>query len=389
MNELRIGGFKNNESSNQEYDFSNTESKETEITETIVEDTGEPVTNATDITDIDDSDLKSQPIENKTDPVSVTDSSLTPDPVSVTNEVSNETELTKESALEFLSEALGKNITLDDLVKEETISPLETDPYLKKFYEWRQKTGRSIEDFIKYQKDYSSMSDTDVAREFLQHEYPDFTKEEIDLELDNYLSSPDDLDDERKKKKLELKKLAIKGRNVLKELVSDLGEPITTELSPEVRENLELAQQIKEQYLKQQEFQNDYNEGILNSSKSVENLKLNLNDELTLDFKIADNIKEELPNVINTMPHWKNEDGTWNHKEVVNDAIKITQFDKIIKLVYEQGVSTGKESIIEDSQNSTLSQPSPNGATINSGKGIEIEGLDEYLGKGTSLRVRN
>jgi hypothetical protein len=55
------------------------------------------------------------------------------------------------------------------------------------------------------------------------------------------------------------------------------------------------------------------------------------------------------------MPHWRNEDGSWNHRAVVEDGIKIQNFDKMVQLAYEQGLNSGKDELIKETKNTNFS----------------------------------
>lgn len=305
----------------------------------------------------------------------------------IQNELSNKVEINDELALKYLNEKLGKQVnSFDELIEVKVENPLNDDPYLKSLYEWRQKTGRPIEEFQKYQKDYNSVDDFEVARELLQLEYPTLTSDEIQLELERY--APDELDDDREAayKRLELKKLATRGREVLSSFKADLEKPSEVLLSPELKQDLELARTVKENYARQQEETKVYSENIRLSSQKTETFEINLGDDLKLNFRIPDESKKELPTLIETMPHWRNEDGSWNHQAVVNDAIKIKHFDDMLKLAYEQGLNSGKEELIAETKNITLDSVN-NTPQPNSSAKVQIEGLDDYLGsRGVKLR---
>lgn len=305
----------------------------------------------------------------------------------IQNELNNKVEINDELALKYLNEKLGKQVnSFDELIEVKVENPLDDDPYLKSLYEWRQKTGRPIEEFQKYQKDYNSVDDFEVVRELLQLEYPTLTSDEIQLELERY--APDDLDDDREAayKKLELKKLATRGREVLSSFKADLEKPSEALLSPELKQDLELARTVKENYARQQEETKVYSENIRLSSQKTETFEINLGDDLKLNFRIPDESKKELPTLIETMPHWRNEDGSWNHQAVVNDAIKIKHFDDMLKLAYEQGLNSGKEELIAETKNITLDSVNITPQHNSSAK-VQIEGLDDYLGnRGVKLR---
>ncbi len=308
----------------------------------------------------------------------------------VQNSSINEPELESSKSIDdkqvltYLSEKLGQEIkSLDELKPKDNTT--DNDPYLNKLKEWRDKTGRPIEDFIKYQKDYSKMSDINVVREILQHKYPTLNADEIQLELSKYESSEDDLESDSKMKSLELKKLATEGRSILNEMKIQFEKPLFNDsLPPEVQEDLNLAKEVKNQRAELEKAQNEYNDNLNKASLSTEKIQLKLSDNFTVNYKVSDETRKELPNYLNEMPHWRNQDGSWNHSSVAEDGVKIRHFDEIIKLVYEQGVNTGKEELSKAANNITLDkQKSMSSEQVNSNKGIKIDGLDNFLGKST------
>tara|TARA_R110000796_G_scaffold59371_4_gene136841 strand:- start:14224 stop:15459 length:1236 start_codon:yes stop_codon:yes gene_type:complete len=293
-------------------------------------------------------------------------------------------EISDELHLKYLSEKLGREIkSLDDLTPAEATNPLDSDPYLKGLAEWRDKTGRPIEDWIKFQKDYTKVSDEQVAREFLQLQYPELTPEEINLEVNRkYLSSEDDFDDDRDIKNLELKKIASQGRKELQKLVSDLGNPTPANYTPEVQQDLDLAKQYKTLVKQNEDANKQYNQNIVSKASELKSIKLDLADGVSLDFKLPEGSDKNLVNHINNAPSWKTEDGNWNHEAIVRDTAIISNYENMLKLAYEQGKNSGADDVIREAKNTTLDSKSSSGSAIpNQNSGVQIEGLDNYLGK--------
>jgi glutamyl/glutaminyl-tRNA synthetase len=85
------------------------------------------------------------------------------------------------------------------------------------------------------------MEDIDIAREYLQLEYPTFDKSDIDLEMKNFLPDDSDLENEADLKRLNLKKYATKGRAELESLRSELEKPSMKALAPEIQEKINFA----------------------------------------------------------------------------------------------------------------------------------------------------
>lgn len=400
---MKIGGYKDNPNSNQEIDLSvgvtdtsegveagekpnvedttqTPEPSQPEIQDTSIEiqETGQfdkPITTETaDNAEEDKSSLNTEEIsELVTEPVVSTEPVVT-EPVEISDELH----------LKYLSEKLGREITsLDDLTPAETANPLDNDPYLKELAAWREKTGRPIEDWIKFQKDYTKVSDAEVAREFLQLQFPELTPDEIQLELNNkYLTSEEDFDNDAAIKNLELKKLASTGRKELQKLVSDLGNPDPAALTPEIKQDLDLAKQYKTLVQQNEVSQREYNSNIAAKASELQTIKLELDEGVSLDYKLPQGSDKDLVNTIQTAPHWKNEDGSWNHQAIVKDAAIVANFQSMLKLAYEQGKNSGADKVIQEAKNTTLGNRSTNESAIpNANKGAQIEGLDRYLGK--------
>lgn len=144
-------------------------------------------------------------------------------------------EIDDNSVLSYLSTKLGKELTVDDLAKLTQEKP-EEDPYITKLKEWRDKTGRPIEDWSKYTKDVDSMSVEEILREKIKNEYPDLTEDQVESELDSYMILEDDDEDVQKAKELRLAKELPRIKQELKDNALSFGEPIDN-LPKEFKEN--------------------------------------------------------------------------------------------------------------------------------------------------------
>lgn len=375
MKGLKVGGFNNDIS--EDLDFT---SPETEVKEEVAVEQNEDIV-------ID---------ENKE--VSVNQEVKTPENTEQNTVVEQEVqtvqkEITEQDLFKALSEKLGKEVTSFEQFKQESVqaeNPLDSDPVLKTLYEFRKTTGRPVEDFLKYNRDFSKVSDVEVVKEYLTNEFPDLTNEEINLELRKYIPTEDDLDEEISSKTLELKKMASKGRRKLTELTKEYGNVLGVQSYPEeVQKELLFAKQIKEQMEANKQQGQSYSEGINKATETLDVFKLSLDDQLTLDFKVPVESKKNIPSFIDTMPHWRNEDGSFNHKNIIEDAVKIRHFDEMVRLAYKQGESAGKESLLKETKNSNFTEAVTADAQTSKG-GIEIEGFDNYVGsQGMKLRFGN
>ena len=293
------------------------------------------------------------------------------------------TEVTEEDHLKFLSEKLGREInSFEDLTPSE--SALDNDPYLKGLYEWRQKTGRPIEDYARFQVDYDKMNEIDVAREALQLEFPTFSPEEIQAELLQFTPNDEDYDEEKAKKARELKKYVTKGKVALNALKGELGEASSNLISPEVQKKITFADKVSAKILSSQAEVKEHNTSVRNAASGLDSISLSLTDDLSIDFKIAEADKSRIADNLVNATNLKNEDGTWNNQAIAESGAKLEYFSDMIKLAFEQGKNSGADGIIKDAKNTTLGDNiSKGGNQDGGGKKGSIEGIDSILNRKT------
>jgi tellurite resistance-related uncharacterized protein len=323
-------------------------------------------------------------VVNPADVVATTDvdvPTVIPEPT-----VPQNAEVTEEILLAKLSERLGRKVdSFDDLTPREA----NIDPELKQLQEWKEKTGLPLSEWSNYTRDFSKMGDMDVAREILAKKYPNFTKEEINYELENFVYN-EDVDDEgmKMKKGIELKKFAAEGRGQLEaqrlELKNSAPQAVLTK---EQQDAIALAQQVQQQSLTTKQQQEAYNAGIVQASTNLEAIDLKLSDNLTIKYNIPVEVKKGLPKMVAEMPHWYNEDGTYNHLNVVKDVAKVTNFEAMVKAAYEQGIAAGTESRIKAGGNITVDGV-PNQAPASTTKGNVTDVVSKITGAKTGSKLR-
>jgi len=280
-------------------------------------------------------------------------------------------------AFTLLTEKLGRTITSFDDLKPVEVPAL--DPQLKAIADWRERTGRPLEDWVKYSQDFKTLSELDIVRENIRLEFPEFTDEEVQLELSlNYISDEDDLENEKAEKSLNLKKAATKGRANLESLRLELDKAAPANLPKEVQDDLELAKYAKEEYAKSTQYRQEYGTGLKTAAASLDKIQLTLGDTV-VDFNIPVEQRNSLPDYVNSVPHWKNQDGTDNHSAVIKDAVIIQNFEQLIKIAYEQGVSAGTEALATSASNINFKQTSA-GAASSASTGFTVDGYDRMIG---------
>ena len=301
-----------------------------------------------------------------------------------TPEIPNKPELTDEVVISFLSEKLNREIkTYDDLTPKEK----ELDPELKQLMEWKEKTGLPLSKWSEYNKDFSKMGDLDVAREILTQKHPNFTKEELDYKLKNFVYDEDyDEETDQMKKSIALKEFAQEGRANLEKNKLDL-KPSNTSLSNEQAELIEYAKTVKERSENQSYDQAEYVRKLNESAITLNALNLKLSDNLEIKYDIPKGDKKALVDNVLSMPHWYDEKGVIKPDAVLSDGLKITHFNSIVDMVYQQGISVGKEELITSGGKPKAVIPSlpTGGASAKTGNVSEV--VSKITG-GTGTKLR-
>lgn len=113
-------------------------------------------------------------------------------------------QIDEEATIKFLKEKGIEVNSLDELKpKEKEVLDPETEAYLK----YRKETGRSYQDFLQTQKDWSKEPQEDVLKQVLKMKHPDLDEDEIEFKYRKQYSYDPDLHDEDEvmEKKINLK----------------------------------------------------------------------------------------------------------------------------------------------------------------------------------------
>jgi len=118
-----------------------------------------------------------------------------------------EVELKEEDVLSYIGKRYNKQInSFDELIRErEETEPMPED--VASYMKYKKETGRGFEDFIKLKKDFDSVPEEQLIKEYLLSTQDGLDEDDVEMMLDDYRYD-EDLDDESyiKKAKLSRKK---------------------------------------------------------------------------------------------------------------------------------------------------------------------------------------
>jgi hypothetical protein len=123
-------------------------------------------------------------------------------------------ELKDEDVLSYIKNRYNKEVTsIDELFqKREETEELPGD--VSAYFKYKKETGRGIEDFVKLNRDYSSMDSDSLLAEYYSQTDEDLDDEDIAYMIEDKFSYDEDLDDPKdiKKKELAKKKELVKAK---------------------------------------------------------------------------------------------------------------------------------------------------------------------------------
>ena len=233
--------------------------------------------------------------------------------------------------------------------------PKELNPQIQAINEWAEKTGRPVEDWIKFQSDPSKLEDMEVVRKTQRLKNPSLSDAELDFLIKDKFISNEDLDDESDvmRKNIAFKQEVADGRELLEKNRLELGNPVDGRLTEEQQKDIQFAQQIRQQSEQESVKSAKDLENLKNAVNTTDRIQLSFGEERVVDFNITPESKKDHVQYIGEMKRWQNEDGSVNSQALAEDAYKLRHFDEIIKLAYTQGANDQVEKTAKETKNLT------------------------------------
>jgi hypothetical protein len=305
-------------------------------------------------------------------------------------------DLKEEDVLSYIGKRYGREInSLDELnaAREET-EKLPED--VAAYFKYKKETGRGIEDYVKLQKDFSSMNPDNLLREYLTiTEGEGLDPEDIDSLMEDY-SYDEELDDEAviKKTKLAKKRTIAKAKKFFNEQKELYKHPL--ESRPDVNsesnneEILQYRQYLESAKTQQEESETKRNWFIKESDKVfTDNFKGFdfVLDDKTVTFSPSDvqTIKKNQETPLNFVNKYLDDKGLINDAVGYHRALSLAMNpDKFANFFYEQGKSEATEDVMRKTKNINMSERRAPEVT-NKG-GMTVKSVNPDSGRGLKIR---
>jgi uncharacterized protein (DUF2164 family) len=278
--------------------------------------------------------------------------------------------------LDFLSERLGRSISsLEELTATSSEAQRAIDERVKVIADFVEKTGRSPEDWFRYQTlNPSDMDDMSAVRLKMVNEYPNLSSEEVSLLVNSQYKLDEDMysEDEVRLSKLRLKIDADKARNEIESVRSSYLMPKPKEQSQEASY--------------ESPFDDSWRSQLYREVDEFESIEFELGQDKAFKFGINDTYKNELKqkngNLETFFDQYVSEKGDWNYEMLNAHRTVLDNIDEIVKNVYNQGLSDGQRKLVEKAANVDAGSPNPVNVPTND---AVLEQLRNALGQSDNL----
>jgi hypothetical protein len=309
-----------------------------------------------------------------------------PEPVKISEEASPIQEVTKEEVKQVTKE-------IKEAVRDEKVLGKQLPENIEKLISFMEETGGTVQDYVSLNKDYTSLSPTQVLKEYYTKTKPHLDQEEINFLMEDNFTFDEDVDEAReiRKKKLAFKEEVANAKNFLESSKSKYYDDI--KLRPGVTQEQQEAVSFYDRYKQQQEIATKLHGDFRDNTKKL------FNDEFKgFDFNVGEKkfrygikdpskVGENQTDVQNFVGKYSNDKG-----EIVDPAgyhkamYAAMNADKIAHHFYEQGKADGVKDIITSSKNPSQDGPrqvADGNVFINGLKVKAISGLDS-----TKLKIK-
>ena len=285
-----------------------------------------------------------------------------------------------EMAISMVSEMLGyEDLTIEQLSELVNNEPEETqlqiDERLQPILDFVEKTGRSPEDWFRYQQmNPTEIDDLSAVQLSVQTEYPDLTPQEVNRLMNRkYKLDPERFDeDEIADSVLQLKIDATKARKDISSLRDGFALPV---------ESATTQGEIDSP------FDESWYSSMQNETANLQGIDFELPNGKAFSYGIKDEYRQQLVDKNSRLEEffdqYVEDSGSWNIDKLNMHQTVVDNIDEIVKNVYQQGLSDGQRKVVTNASN--VQAQSPSSTPQQGGQDAQMERLLKELGGGTNV----
>jgi len=335
-------------------------------------------------------------VENKTEDPPVENTEVQDEESQEENTPSSE--LNDEHVLSYINERYNKEINSVDELFETKESNVELPEDIKLYFDYKKETGRSIEDFVKLQKDYSTMDDDSVLADYYGIQEEGLDAIDIQDVMEDKFGFDEEEDDPKdiKKKKLAKKRELAKARKFFNEQKDKYKIPLESSgggLSEDQEKDLNAYKNyIKESnsHKERQEKAYDYFKKRTGEvfNDNFKGFEFNVSDDKKINYKpgTAEELKNKQIDVNNWLKSFLTDEGLIDDAQAYHRAMSVAMNpEKFAKFFYEQGVAATVDNVAKKSKN--INMDVRRAPQLNTKNSLKIRPVgDTSSGRGLKIR---
>ncbi len=307
-------------------------------------------------------------------------------------------ELNEDDVLSFIKNRYEKDFTSVDQLFEQRENNEELPEDVKGYFDYKKSTGRGIEDYVKLNRDFSSMDEDQLLSEYLLASGEATDSEDVEVLMDDY-SYDEDLDEERdiKKTKLAKKKAIAKAKNFFEEQKEMYKQPLessTVGVSDEQMQEIEEykrylaeANTAQEEMKRKREWFTEKTDQVFQDFKGFD-FKIG-EDTFTFKPGETDRIKEQQMDYQGFVRKFIDKDtGMLSDAAGYHRALAVAMNpNKFASFFYEQGKSDATESVTRRMKNVDMTERKAPQVS-NRKDGLQIKSISTPSSTGLKIKSR-
>lgn len=307
-------------------------------------------------------------------------------------------ELNEDDVLSFIKNRYEKDFTSVDQLFEQREKNEELPEDVKGYFDYKKSTGRGIEDYVKLNRDFSSMDEDQILSEYLLASGEATDSEDVEVLMDDY-SYDEDLDEERdiKKTKLAKKKAIAKAKNFFEEQKEMYKQPLessTVGVSDEQMQEIEEykrylaeADTAQEEMKRKREWFTEKTDQVFQDFKGFD-FKIG-EDTFTFKPGETDRIKEQQMDYQGFVRKFIDKDtGMLSDASGYHRALAVAMNpNKFASFFYEQGKSDATESVTRRMKNVDMTERKAPQVS-NRKDGLQIKSISTASSRGLKIKSK-
>jgi hypothetical protein len=310
-------------------------------------------------------------------------------------ESTQSSELNEEDVLSFIKNRYDKQInSVSDLLEERKESE-ELPEDVSAYFEYKKKTGRGIEDYVKLNRNFDDMPEDQLLTEYILATEEGLDKEDAELLMDDY-SFDETLDDEVQVRKVKLarKKAIVKAKkffNEQKEMYKQPLESSTGAFSEDSEEYksykqyVEQAKTFEQEQARKVSWFNQETDKVLNSEFKGFNFTIGDTKVLYNPGGSVDEIKKAQDTPMKFIGKYLDDQGLIKDAAGYHKALAAAlNPDRFAKFFYEQGKSDATEDVNRKMKN--INMTTRNAPEVTTKGKTQYRSISSSSGKGLKIK---